>query len=52
MLYRIVPVSSDGLGLIDAVEIGQLIKVQSLLEHGANVNQRDQAGKTPLIIAD
>jgi ankyrin repeat protein len=37
--------------LLEAAENGDLIKVQTLLENGANPNAKDNAGRTPLHIA-
>ena len=37
--------------LCEATRTGNLVQVKQLLEHGENINQIDQHGETPLIIA-
>jgi ankyrin repeat protein len=45
------PPMIDKLPIIEAAKSGDIIKIDALIKAGADVNQKDSAGKTPLIWA-
>lgn len=51
LVVIILSTGHDSFDVTDAVKNGNLVRIQALLEAGANVNQRDKKGRTPIIIA-